>query len=179
HLGHGGQRIHSATVNQTRSGRAEEFMTRLMISLLVCAGLALMSVAAGSTDQNIIAGDSPIVHRLLSDPQLSKITFNVSGKVNTDSGAGAPGVTITFSRVSGTGALPPPTQTDKTGAWSQKGFEPGTVYRAGPGSLGFIFSPSVLDFKDARTDLNFRSLPVTFNVSGNVVTPSTGASSGQ
>src|SRR5262249_18535045 len=66
------------------------------------------------------------------------------------------------------------------------GFEPGTVYRAGAGALGFIFSPSVLDFKDARTDLNFRSLPVTFSVSGNVGsgsgtvgTASTGASLGQ
>src|SRR5262249_34431079 len=57
--------------------------------------------------------------------------------------------------------------------------EPRNVYRSEPVSLGFIFSPSVLDFKDAMTDLNFRSLPVTFNVSGNVGTPSTGASSGQ
>src|SRR5262249_42723167 len=159
--------------------QAEFRCTALMISLLAVTGLALGTAAAGSIGQRIIAGDSAIGPRLLSDPQLSKITFNVSGKINTNSGVGTSGVTITFSRVSGTGTLPPPAQTDKRGSWGQKGFEPGTAYRATPSATGFSFTPGSLDFRDARTDLNFQSLPVTFRVSGNVGTASTGASSGQ
>ena len=162
--------------------RAEYRYMAMMILLLAVTGLALLPTAAGSIGQSIIVGVAAISHPLLNDPQLK--SFNVSGKVNTNSGASTPGVTITFSRVSGTGTLPPPAQTDKTGSWSQKGFEPGTAYRATPSATGFSFTPGSLDFKDTRADLNFQSVPVIFSASGNVGSvigpaPSSGSSSGQ
>ncbi|HYP26530.1 MAG TPA: BACON domain-containing carbohydrate-binding protein [Blastocatellia bacterium] len=83
-------------------------------------------------------------------------TFAVSGRTATASGLGIPGVTITFTRVIGTGAIPPPVQTNASGNWSQTGFEAGTTYRATPSKRRFAFTPPSADFAGASTIINFR-----------------------
>src|SRR5438128_7969661 len=56
------------------------------------------------------------------------------------------GVTMTFSRVLGQGALPSPVQTDAGGFWSQNGFQPGTTYRVTPSLPTYTFNPPSRDF---------------------------------
>jgi hypothetical protein len=80
--------------------------------------------------------------------------FDASGMV-TSGGAGLSGVTINFSRVSGTGAIPASVSTVGSGGWSQTGFQLGTVYRATPSKTNCSFSPAFLDFSDANNNLNF------------------------
>src|SRR5439155_14037745 len=56
--------------------------------------------------------------------------YAVGGRVTAADGVtGLGGVTVTFARVSGAGALPVPVPTNAAGFWSQSGFEPGTEYR--------------------------------------------------
>jgi hypothetical protein len=82
-------------------------------------------------------------------------TFAASGRAVLDNGAGISGVTINFTRVTGTGAIPAAVQTDGNGNWSQSGFEPGTTYRTTPSKTAFTFAPSSRDFSAASTGLNF------------------------
>jgi len=69
-------------------------------------------------------------------------TFSASGLVTTSGGQGMPGVTMTFSRVSGTGNIPTPVTTDAGGKWSQTGFQQGTTYKVTPSLTGYGFSPA-------------------------------------
>lgn len=80
--------------------------------------------------------------------------FEVSGVV-TSSGSGLAGVTLTFSRVSGTGAIPAAVVTDGNGGWQQTGFQEGTVYRATPSQTNCSFSPTSRDFTSASNSLDF------------------------
>ena len=78
-----------------------------------------------------------------------------SGRVMTSGGVGLPRVTITFSRVSGTGSVPGPATTDAQGNWSQAGFQAGTTYRATPSKTGYIFTSAYRDFSGRSAELNF------------------------
>src|SRR6185312_10459493 len=69
--------------------------------------------------------------------------FPVAGTVTKDTGGGLAGVTITFSRVTGTGAIPAPVMTDASGGWIQTGFVPGTTYQATPSLATYAFTPLV------------------------------------
>lgn len=92
--------------------------------------------------------------------------FSVSGLV-TSSGAGLSGVSVTFSRISGTGTLPAAVMTDTNGNWSQSGFQAGTTYRGTPFKTDYTFSPAYLNFSGASTGLNFigtRVIPAGFTV---------------
>ena len=84
--------------------------------------------------------------------------YAVSGRVANNLGEGVAGVTLTFIRVSGGGALPEPVETDDNGAWSSNGFEPGTVYRVSATKSRQSFLPPSIDFSAARGDLNFTSV---------------------
>ncbi len=56
--------------------------------------------------------------------------FCLSGKVRPNGeDRGMPGVTVSFRRVGGSGAVPPPVVTDKDGKWKQEGFERGSSYQ--------------------------------------------------
>ncbi|HYP27020.1 MAG TPA: SBBP repeat-containing protein [Blastocatellia bacterium] len=68
---------------------------------------------------------------------------------------GIPGVTVTFTRVSGTGALPAPVTTNAFGNWSQTGFEFGTTYRATPAKRRFTFAPTSTDFSAREMGIDF------------------------
>ncbi len=83
--------------------------------------------------------------------------FYAAGTVNSGQ-SGAPGVTITFSRVSGTGTVPASVSTDAAGGWTQTGFQFGTGYRATPSKPNCSFSPAYLDFTDTNSGLNFAML---------------------
>jgi hypothetical protein len=92
--------------------------------------------------------------------------FSVSGLV-TSSGAGLSGVSVTFSRISGTGTLPAAVMTDTNGNWSQSGFQAGTTYRVTPSKTDYTFSPAYLNFSGASTGLNFigtQVIPAGFTV---------------
>jgi hypothetical protein len=95
--------------------------------------------------------------------------FVVSGTVSGFGGARVIGATMTFQRVSGAGAVPPPVQTDAQGNWNQR-FEKGTSYQVTPKKEGFIFNPATSDgLGNARSDLNFDGHSVLVKVSGRVV----------
>ncbi len=82
--------------------------------------------------------------------------FSASGLVTSD-GAALSGVTMTFSRVSGTGTIPASviTTSDVNHNWSQTGFQLGTAYKVTPTRSGYAFSPAYLDFSNDSMGLNF------------------------
>jgi hypothetical protein len=86
--------------------------------------------------------------------------FSSGGKVTTgDLLTGIPGVTMTFSRVSGTGTVPAAVITLVDGIWSQTGFQSGTTYKVTPSLSGYGFNPASSDFSAESTGLNFTGTP--------------------
>jgi len=94
--------------------------------------------------------------------------FGVSGRLLTASGAPfrQAGVTMTFLCLSGPAPTLFPAQTNANGEWSQTGFATGAIYSVIPSIAGYVFSPEILDFDAATTELNFKVAP--FTVSGRV-----------
>ena len=92
----------------------------------------------------------------------ASLPYPVAG-ILTATGAPLPGVTVTFSRVLGTGALPAPVQTDAMGFWSQTGFVPGTTYRVTPSLGTYTFTPPSRDFTTIG-ELDFTATFVECNV---------------
>jgi C1A family cysteine protease len=86
--------------------------------------------------------------------------FNASGLV-TIPGSGLSGVTMTFSRTSGTGTVPAPVTTDLNGVWRQTGFQTGTAYQVTPSMTGYTFGPAYIDFSNDSIGLKFTGTPVT------------------
>jgi subtilisin family serine protease len=84
--------------------------------------------------------------------------YAVSGRVTNHNGDGVARVTISFTRVSGGGDVPGAVETDDTGAWSQKDFEPGTIYRVSAAKTRQSFSPASRDFGSPSGALNFNSV---------------------
>ena len=84
--------------------------------------------------------------------------FSASGLV-TSGGSGLSGVTMTFSRVSGTGTIPSNVTTDMNGIWSRTGFQQGTTYRVTPSLSGYIFNPISSNFSAQISGLNFVGTP--------------------
>lgn len=82
-------------------------------------------------------------------------TWGMSGRVSTSTGEGIADVTITFTRISGSGSVPASVKTDASGNWSQTGFVSGTTYRVTPTKSGCTFSPAYLDRSSASTTVNF------------------------
>jgi len=114
---------------------------------------------AGNTSAEARRGTMMIAGRIVTITQPGAAPlYNVSGRVTNGAGSGLDGVTITFTRVSGGGDIPDAVETNAAGAWSQKGFEPGTVYRASPTKSRQSFSPPSLDFNSANSILNFTSV---------------------
>jgi hypothetical protein len=81
--------------------------------------------------------------------------FSASGRVTDAIGNGISGVTMNFTRVSGTGTLPASVVTDANGNWNQTGFQSGTTYRVTPVKTGCTFNPTSRDFSSDSTGLNF------------------------
>ncbi len=110
---------------------------------------------------NIIVESSETNNQLASNtiggtpPPPPPTTFNAGGRVTDSNSVALGGVTLTFSVVSGTGALPAVTTTDVNGNWNATGFVSGTTYRATPALSGHTFTPATLDFSAASTSLNF------------------------
>ncbi len=115
--------------------------------------------------------------------ETESAAFAISGVIRSSTGLDpAPGtcpaatsrqVMLTFTRVSGIGALPAPVQPD-TGnepalAWKQAGFETGTVYRVTPSLEGFVFSPLHIDFDGEKGELNFTVYKGALSLSGRVI----------
>ena len=86
----------------------------------------------------------------------SPVPFSASGKITTGNGtSGIPGVTMNFSRVSGSGAVPGSVQTGSDGSWSQTGFAAGTTYTVTPSKSGYSLRPTNSTFSDGNTLLTF------------------------
>lgn len=73
-------------------------------------------------------------------------------------GVPMPGVTLSFSLVSGGGEVPGNVQTDDDGRWSQSGFEPGSVYQVTASKIRSSFSPAYYEFDAATTTLDFSTV---------------------
>ena len=76
----------------------------------------------------------------------------------TSSGQSLAGVTIYFSRVSGTGRVPDPVVTDATGKWSQTGFDEHTRYIAYARLGNYTFAPRSNDFSGPSTGIDFQTV---------------------
>src|SRR5262249_54583103 len=82
----------------------------------------------------------------------STTPFPISGRVTVGRpGPGLANVTMTFTRLAGSGALPGPVTTDADGYWFQTGFEPGTSYRVTPSLATYDFHLPRQDFTQATT----------------------------
>ncbi|MFQ6609033.1 MAG: hypothetical protein ACE5EE_10960, partial [Fidelibacterota bacterium] len=90
-------------------------------------------------------------------------TFSASGRVTKSDGTGIPDVTMSFTNVSGTGTLPPSTQTDTNGNWNKSGFQTETIYRVTPSKPSYTFNPLSRDFSSESTRLNFIGIGTTGN----------------
>lgn len=105
------------------------------------------------------SSDNPLaVTNVTEDTTMTAMigaVYTASGHVVLSGQSDRSEVRITFSRVSGNGLVPPPVQTDSAGAWSQGGFDAGTVYRALPEKRGWTLSPACQDFSSASTTLDF------------------------
>ena len=82
-------------------------------------------------------------------------SFSVSGWVTLTGRFDHSGVTITFTRLSGTGAVPQPVVTGTTGYWSVSGFESGTTYLATPSRQGATFTPAWREFSESSFHIDF------------------------
>src|SRR5262249_49689157 len=81
--------------------------------------------------------------------------FPVSGRVTLGTaGPGLADVTLTFTRPTGTGALPAPRTTGDDGFWFQTGFDPGSTSRLTPSGSTYDFRLPRQDFTQASV-LNF------------------------
>jgi hypothetical protein len=105
-------------------------------------------IVVSSTSNTSVSGKSPLFS-IITPPPV--VTFNVSGTVSVK----LSGVTMNFSRVSGTGTLPKSVLTDATGLFSQSGFVSGTSYKVTPSKPGYTFTPASLTFSSGDTSLNF------------------------
>src|SRR5262249_11580774 len=123
----------------------------------VGVGLVKFTVAQNTSSQQR-SGSMVIAGRIvtITQPGVAPL-FPVSGHVIEPSGTPIGAVTITFTRVSGGGDIPGPVETNENGAWSQTGFEPGTVYRATPTKPRRTFQSPFRDFSAASGALDFIS----------------------
>lgn len=71
----------------------------------------------------------------------SSSVFSVGGRVTTAGGAVEPGVTVRFTRTSGSGPVPAAVTTDGAGAFVQSGFDRASRYRVTPSKRGRTFDP--------------------------------------
>ena len=71
--------------------------------------------------------------------------FTIGGRIQTAGGAAEPGVTIGFTRVAGTGAVPGIVVTDGAGTFHQTGFDRSSQYRVTPTKAPERFEPTTRD----------------------------------
>lgn len=99
-------------------------------------------------------------------------TFALSGRVTNPDGSGRTGVTLTFSIVSGSGALPAAVTTGEGGGWGQTGFTDGVLYRVTPSDAGStVFAPAFRKVSAGQSAVDFAAdgpPPQTYAVSGTV-----------
>ncbi len=139
--------------------------------IVVFIGLFSLSLLASVINYSLVKVTAK------SKPKTAAATFSLAGKVIGQCiGCKAPlscppypGVTITFTRVAGTGVVPAPVQTDAAGQWGQIGFEEGTTYRVTPGGVqNASFMPSFLELDKAHPQADFGSY-ASYSVSGRVL----------
>ena len=137
------------------------------ITIVSPNGGVVTGTGAGVVDFTVAENTGPEARRgtMMMAGRIVTITqpgagplYNVAGRVTNSVGSGVSGVTITFTRVSGGGAIPDAVETDDAGSWSQSGFESGTVYRVSATKSRQSFSPPSIDFSSASSILNFASV---------------------
>ncbi|MGE0884405.1 MAG: S8 family serine peptidase [Blastocatellales bacterium] len=120
---------------------------------------AVFFTIAANTSLNPRTGHLIIAGQKLSISQSGMSPpFTVSGTVMGSTGVPMPGVTLSFSLVSGGGEVPGNVQTDDDGRWSQSGFEPGSVYQVTASKIRSSFSPAYYEFDAATTTLDFSTV---------------------
>ena len=95
----------------------------------------------------------------------------VIGQVLTTGGAGLLSTVITFTRLSGSGAVPLPVTTMSNGEYRAEGLDSGTTYRVTGTRDGFGIEPEELRASSGgTTTLNLTAFPA-FEVTGTVLNP--------
>lgn len=132
----------TVTAGQTGTGTG-------LVLFLVSANLG----AGSRTGTLTVAGRTVTVRQ-----PGAALPFTAGGRVATATGAPVARVTITFTRVAGSGPVPAEVETNDDGSWTQTGFEPGTTYRVEASKTRLAFKPEYHDFTLANTALNFTSV---------------------
>ena len=140
--------LHSTVTTDADGYYREESGFKAGVTYRATPSKAGMTFTPASQDFN---ADNPA----LNFTAISATGFKASGKVAGDGGPSLSGVLMTFTRVSGTGIVPPPVSTDLNGNWSSPGFAGNTVYRVTPSRKGYVFYPASLDFSSASSALSF------------------------
>ena len=95
-------------------------------------------------------------------------SYSASGRVTLSGQSVHSGVTIWFTRVSGSGSIPASVRTRSNGTWDQSGFAPRTTYRASPRRSGWTFNPASRTFSRASSTLHFTGTVPSYSASGRV-----------
>jgi hypothetical protein len=161
------------------------------VSLIMLAISAADLHSRASLNADTAIAEPASINSTSQQPAMSAsgrvvITLREEGASGPARVTGISGVRITFARVSGTGPVPSPVQTDGNGNWNQSGFLPfearfgDTVeirYRATASKAGLAFDPAFLTFNGTRlvrqvANLNFEAHQDLPAVSGKVTTES-------
>jgi uncharacterized protein (TIGR03437 family) len=138
--------------------------------------LAILSVALSA-----VCATGLTFHRITTATTAQTGAFSVSGVIRGSTGSdpaagvcdaqASAKVTLTFTRVAGSGALPAPINPIEGPAplgWKAAGFETGTTYRVTPNLDGFVFTPASRDFSGEKSDLDFTIYKGPFKAAGRV-----------
>jgi len=83
------------------------------------------------------------------------LIFNAGGRITDTDGKGIPEVTMSFSRISGTGEVPFASHTNLKGYWTQSGFQSDTTYQVTPYKTNYTFAPPFRSFSSEDNNLDF------------------------
>jgi serine protease AprX len=123
-------------------------------------------------------GTMTVAGKTITVTQESALQYAVSGKVLKFDGTPLSDVTVSFSRLSGSGNIPPGVLTSADGSWSQSGFDTGSTYRVIVSHTRQVFSPRARQFNAPSSTLNFQVTTRDVTISGQTILPgSTNATS--
>ncbi len=135
--------------------------------ITLAGGTAITAIGSGAINFTVAENTSPQARTgaimvagrriTITQPGAAPL-YAASGRVTNGVGEALSRVTVTFSRLSGGGAVPTTVQTDSEGRWSQTGFEPGSTYRVTVTSRRQSFSPAFRDFSATASTLDFVSV---------------------
>ncbi len=112
-------------------------------------------LVSANPDMTPRSGNLTIAGKTVTVTQAASNQYQVSGTVTGATGAPLAMVSVRFSLLTGSGAVPQPVLTDATGNWSQGGFDIGSRYMVIAVHGRISFSPRSRHFSAPVSTLNF------------------------